>query len=258
MCLPRRLRARYVPCAAVLVLLPPSEGKAAPSRGAPVDLSALSHPALTKKRERILNTLVRVSGGREATALEALGLSKGQAHELALNRALQTASAAPAAEVYTGVLFERLRLPELPRAARERVLIASALWGVVRPDDRIPAYRLSIGARLPRTPNLAAYWRPELGKALPDDGLVVDLRSGPYAAAWTPKRGERLGVRAFTADGKVISHMVKAIRGDVARLLLGSGEAPETAQEVAEIVSKAGYEVELRAGTLDVVQRPAA
>ena len=28
------------------------------------------------------------------------------------------------------------------------MLIASALWGVVAPDDRIPAYRLSIGARV--------------------------------------------------------------------------------------------------------------
>jgi hypothetical protein len=239
-------------CAAVLVLLPPSEGKTAPAAGAPVDLAALSHPELTKARERILNTLIRVSGGREPTALKALGLSKGQAGELALNQALRTAPAAPAAEVYTGVLYERLRLPELSRAARERVLIASALWGVVAPGDRIPAYRLSIGARLPRTPNLAAFWRPALRRALPDDGLVVDLRSGPYAAAWAPARAERVGVRAFTPDSKVVSHMVKAVRGDVARVLL---ESPaETAHGVAEVLARAGFDVTLTDGWLDIVQ----
>ncbi len=241
----------------MLVLLPPSEGKTAPATGAPVDLAALSFPALTKPRERILNTLIRVSRGREASALKALDLSKTQAGELERNRALRTAPAAPAAEVYTGVLFERLRLPEIDEAARARVLIASALWGVVRPDDRIPAYRLSIGARLPRTPNLAAFWRPFLRRALADEGLVVDLRSGPYAAAWAPEHAERVTVRAFRPDGKVISHMVKATRGDVARLLL---EQPaDTAAEVAEIVAAAGYAVELNDGSLDVVdQRPAA
>jgi cytoplasmic iron level regulating protein YaaA (DUF328/UPF0246 family) len=240
----------------VLVLLPPSEGKTAPSDGAPVDLGSLSFPALTKKRERLLNALIRTSGGREATALKALGLSKGQAGELALNAALRTAPAAPAAEVYTGVLYERLRLAELPAGAREKVLIASALWGVVRPDDRIPAYRLSIGARLPRTPGLAAYWRPELAQALADEGLVVDLRSGGYAAAWTPRAAERVTVRAFTPDGQVISHMVKAVRGDIARLLLQT--PARTAAEVAEIVTAAGYDARLDGGSLDVVQRPAA
>jgi cytoplasmic iron level regulating protein YaaA (DUF328/UPF0246 family) len=240
----------------VLVLLPPSEGKTAPAAGAPLDLAALAHPELTKARERILNTLIRVSGGREATALKALGLSKAQAGELALNRGLRTAPAAPAATVYTGVLYERLQLPELPAAARERVLIASALWGVVRPDDRIPAYRLSIGARLPRTPNLASFWRPHLTRALPDAGLVVDLRSGPYAAAWTPRRAERVSVRAFTPDGKVVSHMVKAVRGDVARVLLQS--PAETPDEIADVVARAGYEVRLGSGMLDVTYRPAA
>src|SRR4051812_851021 len=79
----------WIPCAAVLVLLPPSEGKTAPSEGASVALEELSFPGLTKARERVLNTVIRVSGGREATALKALGLSKGQVGELALNVALR-------------------------------------------------------------------------------------------------------------------------------------------------------------------------
>ena len=58
-------------------------------------------------------------------------------------------------------------------------------------------------------------------------------------------------VRAFTPDGKVVSHMVKATRGDVARVLL---ERPaDTAREVAEIVAAAGYAVQLNDGSLDVV-----
>ena len=54
----------------------------------------------------------------------------------------------------------------------------------------------------------------------------------------------------------MISHMVKAVRGDVARVLLQ--RPAETAAEVAEIVAAAGYEVEPGPGTLDVIYRPAA
>ena len=241
----------------MLILLPPSEGKTAPAGGPPVELASLAFAEeLTAKRERVLAALVRTSSGRQpGRALRALGLSAGQAGELARNAALERAPAAPAGEVYTGVLYERLRLPELPEAARERVLIASALWGVVRPHDRIPAYRLSIAARLPRIAGLAAYWRPALQRALPDDGLVVDLRSGGYAAAWTPRRATVVTVRGFTPEGKVVSHHVKAIRGDVARALLEAPEPARTPEDVAETAARAGLEAELNGSGVDVVAR---
>jgi cytoplasmic iron level regulating protein YaaA (DUF328/UPF0246 family) len=241
----------------VLILLPPSEGKTAPASGDPVELRSLAFAdELTAKRERVLSALVRTSSGKQrGRALKALGLSAGQAGELERNAALESAPAAPAAEVYTGVLYERLRLPELSAGARRRVLIASALWGVVAPDDRIPAYRLSISARLPRIAGLASCWRPALEKALPDDGLVVDLRSGGYAAAWRPRRAPVVSVRGFTPEGKVISHFVKAIRGDVARALLLAPEPPRTPQDVADIAAAAGLEAALHGDSLDVIAR---
>ena len=87
--------------------------------------------------------------------------------------------------LYTGVLYEHLGLGSVPDTGS--VLIASALWGFVRPTDRIPAYRLSMGATLPRIPSLPALWRDPLRKALPDSGLIVDMRSGSYVAAYKPK-----------------------------------------------------------------------
>jgi cytoplasmic iron level regulating protein YaaA (DUF328/UPF0246 family) len=215
----------------VLVLLPPSEGKTAPSAGRPMKLTALAHPELTPEREALLD---------------------------ALDPGLRAAPAARASAVYTGVLFQRLRLPDVPGDARKRVLIASGLWGVVRPDDRIPAYKLPIGAKLDGFGGLAAYWRPALRAALPDGGLVLDLRSGAYAAAWKPRGATVLGVRAFVERGgqrKAISHMVKATRGDVARIVLSAPVAPTGPEGVAELVAAAGHEVELRDGTLDVIER---
>ncbi|HWT94144.1 MAG TPA: peroxide stress protein YaaA [Solirubrobacteraceae bacterium] len=253
----------------MLVLLPPSEGKTAPEAGEPVDLASLAFgPALLKPRDRVLRTLARVSAGRPATALRALGLSAGQAGELAKNAALLEAPAGPASEVYTGVLYERLGLPSLDADARASVLIFSALWGVVRPDDRIPAYKLSMGAKLPRfATGLAAFWKPALTKALPRDGLVLDLRSGAYAAAWAPPASATVvAVRGFTEreDGSrsVVSHMVKATRGEVARLVLSSGAEPSSAEEIAELVRAAGHTVELtpaKSGVfLDVIERAPA
>lgn len=227
----------------MLVLLPPSEGKRAPADGAPVDLDALTFPELRPARERTLAALVRLAGGNPNKALGALGLSQNQAGELALDAALATAPAAPAGEVYTGVLYQHLDLPSLSAAAlargREHVLVASALWGVVALDDRIPAYRLSITARLPglRAPGLAAWWRPRLAKVLPDDAeaLVVDLRSGAYAAAWRPTAATTVAVKASAHDGTPISHMAKAVRGTVARRLLQARRAPRTPTEVADL-----------------------
>jgi cytoplasmic iron level regulating protein YaaA (DUF328/UPF0246 family) len=243
---------------AVLVLLPPSEGKARPARSAPADLSRLAHPELAPQREVLLDALAALAAGPVEPARAALGLSAGQVEDIALNAALRTAPAAPAARVYTGVLYERLRLPDLPAAARRRVLIASALWGVVRPNDRIPAYRLSMDAKLPGLGGLAAWWRPALTAALPDDGLIVDLRSGTYAAAWKPRHGTVLAVRALAEhpDGRrtVISHMAKRVRGDVARVLLTSGRPPRSAGAVIDRLTAAGMRAEPTATGIDVIE----
>jgi len=258
----------------VLVLLPPSEGKApAPAGAPPADLAALAFPeALTAKRERLVAAVEKLANGRsEKRALAALGLSAGQAAELDRDRDLRGAPAAPAAEIYTGVLYQHLDLASLTPAARaradERLLVASALWGVVRLGDRIPAYRLSMGAKVPRLGGLAPYWRPALTAALPADALVVDLRSQTYASAWRPAEGTVVEVRAFVDDGrsrKVITHMAKATRGDVARILARARGVPRDPEGVAALVERAGHRVELGPGprgdaaALDVILPPAA
>jgi hypothetical protein len=232
----------------VLILLAPSEGKtAAPAGNPPADLAALAFPQLGERRAMLAERLARLSAGPQRKALAALGLSPGQAAELERNAELLKAPAAPAGEVYTGVLYQHLDLPSLPKAARaraaQRLYVASALWGVVGIDDRIPAYRLSIGAKLPRVPKgLAAWWRPHLVRALPDDAFVVDLRSGGYAAAWRPPHGIVLEVRSTG-----MTHMVKAVRGRVARHLVQSTVAAEDPQAVAAVVEQAGERVALLA-----------
>jgi cytoplasmic iron level regulating protein YaaA (DUF328/UPF0246 family) len=216
----------------MLILLPPSEGKAHPEEGEPVDLGSLVY--------------ADVLGGRRAELLDAF------------DPGLREAPAARASEVYTGVLFGRLDLPTLPTKARERVLIASALWGVVRPDDRIPSYKFPPKTRLKGFEAPNAYWRPALAEALPDveGDLVVDMRSGAYVPAWKPRRASLLAVRAFTevrGERKAVSHMAKAVRGDVARVLLMAKKAPRDPEAAAAIVEAAGFTVEFSDGRLEVI-----
>lgn len=245
----------------MLILLPPSEGKAAPAVGAPVDLGALAYAEqLRERRERLLDALERLPKLSAKRAIEQLGISKGQAGEIAIDAGLRAAPAAPAAEVYSGVLYDHLDLAGLSARAQGRVLIASALWGVLRPGDRIPYYRFSAKARLAKVGPPAAWWREALAAALPDEPgeLIVDMRSGAYAAAWKPRRATLLGVRAFGESGgkrKPISHMAKAVRGDVARALLKSRKTPKSAEDAAAVARDAGFEVELVAGSLDVIVR---
>ena len=121
----------------MLILLPPSEGKTAPDGGAPVDLGELAYAAeLRERREGLLDALEGLVGVPVKKAIAQLAISPGQAGEIEVDAALRGAPAGPAAEVYTGVLYDRLGLPGLSKRARSKVLIASALWGVVRPDDR--------------------------------------------------------------------------------------------------------------------------
>ncbi|GAA5060270.1 hypothetical protein HNP84_004934 [Thermocatellispora tengchongensis] len=230
----------------MLIVLPPSEGKAESGDGPPVDVAGLGFPALTPARIRVLDALTAVCERPDAQAV--LGLPAGRVADIARNRALRTAATLPAARLYTGVLYDNLGLATLDAAAlaraERRLVVFSGLWGLLRPQDRVPPYRLSMGVRLPPVGNLAAFWRPAIGEILDETpGLVVDMRSTTYAAAWRP--GARAVSVRVVRDGKVVSHMAKATRGALARSLLLSDAEPETPEKLARHLADLGYRVEL-------------
>jgi cytoplasmic iron level regulating protein YaaA (DUF328/UPF0246 family) len=233
----------------VLILLPPSESKANRRRGRPTDPSTWSFPSLSPTRERVATALVEASSSPDAASL--LGVSEGLLDEVARNLVLDTAPATPAAEVYTGVLYDALDLASLDGAARRRanrwLVVVSALHGAVRPGDRITAYRLSMGATLPGLGSLATVWRPALDTVLPEvagRGVVVDCRSAAYAAAWRP--GADLASRWVQVRVPGASHMAKHTRGLVARHLCRAGVAARSVPALADVVAGA-FSTDLRA-----------
>jgi cytoplasmic iron level regulating protein YaaA (DUF328/UPF0246 family) len=247
----------------VLVLLPPSEGKSAPRRGKPLDLSTLDFPALTPARERVLDALVELCEGDPEVAAKTLGIGGTQGDLIDLNRRLRTAPTARADQVYSGVLYDALDVatltPAAKRRATARLAVTSSLFGMVRPTDRIPAYRLSGDATLPGLGSVAGVWRESLGPAMTDaigGGLLVDLRSGMYAAFWRPVDVRVATVRVLhehQGQRKVVSHFNKATKGRIVRALLESGVAPRTPAKLADALRELGWVVELEDGRLDVV-----
>lgn len=254
----------------MLILLPPSEGKTAPRRGKPLDLASLSAPVLTEARRVMLESLVRLCR-TDAAAAVTLGLGPSQLDLVARNAVLETAPTARADVIYTGVLYDALDFATLSPAARRRatsrVAVTSSLFGLVRPGDRIPAYRLSGDAALPGLGSVAGVWREALAPAVTDGmgrGLLVDLRSSTYAAFWRPT--DSLAPRIATvrvlheARGRrtVVSHFNKATKGRIVRAVLEDGADPRTPQALADALTRLGWTVEVGEATskgtrLDVV-----
>jgi cytoplasmic iron level regulating protein YaaA (DUF328/UPF0246 family) len=257
----------------VLILLPPSEGKAPTDSGQPFEVDALSLPELTHTRERARTALAKLSSGRESRARQVLGLTPRQTEELDRNRDLPDARGLPAWQVYTGVLYSALDYATLTPAARRRadrwVLVFSGLWGAVHLGDVIPAYRLSGDVTLPRLGSVGKLWRKPLAAVISEaagSGVVLDLRSGTYAKMWTPD--SELAERTVVArvlqerpDGSraVVSHHNKATKGRLVRAMASQGKTPQTVQALAALIASQGVITELNAGrpgnpwSLDVV-----
>jgi cytoplasmic iron level regulating protein YaaA (DUF328/UPF0246 family) len=241
----------------VLILLPPSEGKAVPRRGKPLDLAALRFPGLTEARSQVLDALVELCKSDPDKAAAALDVPKTQLDLIGLNARLRTAPTARADHVYTGVLYDALDMGSLPGAARRRaatrVAITSALFGLLGTADRVPAYRLSGDSALPAIGGVAGLWRSRLGPVVAEalgGRLLVDLRSTMYAAFWRPPAslaGRVATVRVLhEVDGRrqVVSHFNKATKGRIVRAVLESGANPRTARALATDLRDLGWTVE--------------
>lgn len=250
----------------MLVLLPPSEAKTSPAAGPELDLGALLAPSLNPTRELLSRTLARMCEGNAGRAAVRLGLGPTQLDEVQRNAGLLTAPTARADEVYTGVLYEAWDPAGSTARSREHaartVAIASALFGVVGAADPIPAYRLSAGVTLPRLGSLASRWRVPLGRALTDlvgDGVLVDLRSGPYLNLHRPagrlaERTATVRVLSETAGvRKVVSHFNKATKGRIVRALCDEQIDATSVAELVRALRDLGWTVETEGNRLDVI-----
>lgn len=252
----------------MLILLPPSEGKAVGSRGKPLDLSSLSFAELEAARAEVLDALIALCSSDGSTpihneviteqAAATLGIGKTQLDQVALNASLRTAPTLRADRLYTGVLYDALDLASLPTDARRRatrwIAVTSSLFGLVRLGDALPSYRLPGGTSLPALGSVAGHWRAHLEptiEAALGKGLLVDLRSSTYAAFWrpTPDIAARTAtvrvLHEVNGQRKVVSHFNKATKGRLVRSLVLNAETPKTPGAFADHLTELGWTVEI-------------
>jgi len=196
-----------------LILLAPSEDKATGGTLGRLPES----PAQRWVRERLM--ILAHTGSpdalRKAFDVKDLALDRARSEALALKGRVPLL---PALARYTGVAFQALDAGSLPDEAWIRVFILSNLRGLVRGDERVPPYKLKLGA----LPGLRAHWRkalPELLATLPE-GPVWELLPGDSADLLKDWSRPRHSVEIFDAQGRAVSHFSKKYRGLVARWLL--------------------------------------
>lgn len=214
----------------MLILLPPSETKVdGGGADTSLDLAALGHPSLSAQRRAALAATRSLSRNLAAMAT-ALKLGPNQHFELLRNRAISRSPVMPALMRYTGVLYDALDAGTLGddpmRFAADHVAIHSALFGLLRADDAIPAYRVSHDSRLPNL-RLRSLWRDAISAELDRrEGLILDLRSEAYVALGpAPERAYFLRVVAEAPDGRkrAMNHFNKKGKGEFVRSILQAG-----------------------------------
>ncbi|MEJ6618532.1 MAG: peroxide stress protein YaaA [Candidatus Planktophila sp.] len=149
-----------------------------------------------------------------------------------------TVKPTPAISVYSGVLYQGLDWSTLTPAARRRavssIFIISAKYGAVRPDQLIESYKAKIDNKVMAAP---------IGKALDSikTELIIDCRSSTYKTVWRSPVEKTVEVHVSTVvDGvrKVVTHMSKKTRGEIARWLLQSRAVAKTPEDLYAIVSE--------------------
>ena len=145
--------------------------------------------------------------------------------------------------LYQGLGWNSLSATQKKRA-NSRVLIVSALFGLVKPLDQIFQYKIKIDSKL---------WRDAISTLSEKfiDELVVDCRSSTYKGIWTINPENTVEVRVFKVNGaerSVITHMSKKYRGELTRHLLMQASDPTTPADVQRMAAQL-FECELHPPT---------
>jgi cytoplasmic iron level regulating protein YaaA (DUF328/UPF0246 family) len=270
---------------APVILLPPSEGKAEGGSGQQLRIANLSFSQLEEHRTTLRAALGAAMKGKEATRAKLLGVKgKALAAATSANLDVLTSPTMPAIERYTGVLYDALDVSSLSTRDRKRlnkqVLIFSGLWGVVRPDDMIPDYKLKMGATVAPVGKLSTWWREPLTTALAStvNGTVVwNLLPKEHDNAWAPLSSAHTATTPsavfsvkFLDEGKAVkgersfttvNHWNKLLKGALVRYILETGA--DDPKALAKFRHPEGYRYDRSltettpAGTVVSMVRPA-
>ena len=208
-----------------------------------------------------LEKLFGVTGDALAEAVEA-------------NRNVFDAPLLAAIERYgEGVMYRAMEFEKLPTGAQRRLLengvIFSGMFGLLRPDDLIPNYRLKMDAAVDGVGKVSRYWRPALAPLLNPilrGKAVWNLLPAAHEEAWEDDGAyERMyRLKFFREEGgalRPVSHGVKELRGALVHFIVQT--LAESAEALLDWEAPGGYEPDFDAselgpkgGTVALVRRP--
>ncbi|MEM8599269.1 MAG: YaaA family protein [Bacteroidota bacterium] len=268
------------------ILLPSAEGKA--SGGNPFAPDMFDYRTsdtfnyfsrLNPERRALIDALHAHIDQADEDALQKLFGVQGDTLQAAVqaNLSVYDSPLMSAIERYgPGVMYKSIDFQALPTGAQRRLLengiIFSGLFGVLRPDDLIPEYRLKMDASVDKIGRAASYWKPLLSPALNEvlaGKFVWNLLPGAHQAAWDDDGSYRAMVQVKfyrqdeSGERKAVTHGVKELRGalvgfiaqDVTESIEGldGWEAPEGFELDMEATE---FDTTTKTGTVVMVQYP--
>jgi len=190
------------------ILIPPSEGKEVGGSEAPLS-------ELTDHVQFMIDKLNHIENNWEKI-LSLKGKSLQRAIES--NHSISSSTTLPAMQRYTGVMYNAIQYETLDQKSKDyfnkHVRIVSAVFGLVKPVDLIPDYKLKID-------KLGAdkHWKAVLGKIL-KDAFILDLLPKAHKKAVSYQDGLEVEF-IISKNKKIVSagHQGKFIKGRFIRWL---------------------------------------
>ena len=113
-----------------------------------------------------------------------------------------------------GQFYSEMDFDALPTGAQRRFLegsvIINPLFGLVRPDDMVPNYELSMAGSLPEVGSIAAFWKSRVSSLINESisgQFVWDLLPEAYRAVWEndASYAKRARVQFFDESGALLN-----------------------------------------------------
>lgn len=217
---------------------------------------------LNPERRKLINSLQAfIESGEDLEAL--FGVSGNHLEEaVQANLEVYQAPLMSALDRYSpGVMFKAMDFQGLPTGAQRRLLengiIFSGLFGLLRPDDLIPNYRLKMDATLPGIGKISRYWRPFITPLLNrklEGRFVWNLLPGVHEDAWEDEHAydQMVRVKFYVeedGDRKPVTHNVKSLRGQLVNFIVR--ETVEDLEPLLEWEHPEGFRYDEASSTFD-------
>lgn len=221
--------------------------------------------SLNPERRALIDALQAQVKDADEAELEGLFGVKGDTLEEAVQATLDIYRSPLMAAVDRygpGVMYAAMDFAGLPTGSQRRLLengvIFSGLFGLLRPDDLIPNYRLKMDAKVGEIGKVSAYWRGPLSEQLNDllkGQAVWNLLSGAHETAWDDAGtyARMIRVKFYRQDEggerKAVSHGIKELRGALVAFIVN--ETADSVDALEDWEAPDGYEVDHEASEID-------